>query len=339
MIRLILFFSLFIIAPHYGQTGFAKGSYTTLDGITTDAYIETTGNWNAPFVSIRVKQHLNDNPRVIATESLKKLFISPQYEFVRQFVWKAPVWEADQQHINYTLKEAEFLQVVGYGKVSLFTYFEGTSQRIVYQTKSNRFMELVPPAASSQTGKPLDYKAQLKADCNSSFYAERDLKQLPYSLVAITEFIRNYNSSLPGDSPIVAHSEVMTVVAVPHEEENENMEIPFVVVEKSPVLSGCEKLATEEGIRTCLSNQLTALFDKHFQYPKEAAPEDQSKKMFVQFLFEKDGSVQLKTMRVAHPSIDKELRRVFGKIPKATPGRMRGKPVRVMYMQAFKMKE
>jgi len=339
MTRLILILFLFGIAPLFGQIGFAKGSYTTLDGITTDAYIETTGNWNTPFVSIRVKQHLNDNPRVIATESLKHLFISPQYEFVRQFVWKAPVLEADQQHLNYTQKETAFLQVVGYGSISLYTYFAGTSQRIVYQTKSNRFIELVPPATTSQTGKPLDYKAQLKADCIRSLYREQDLNQLPYSLVAITEFIRNYNSSHPGDSSIVAHSEVMTVVAVPHEEEDENMEIPFVVVEKSPVVSGCEKLTTEEGIRSCLSNQLTALFDKHFQYPKEVAPEDKDKKMFVQFLFEKDGSVQVKTMRVAHPSIEKELRRVFGKIPKATPGRMRGKPVRVMYMQAFKMKE
>jgi len=61
--------------------------------------------------------------------------------------------------------------------------------------------------------------------------------------------------------------------------------------------------------------------------------------MFLQFLIEKDGTIQMKAMRVAHPSIEVELQRVFGKMQKVKPGMMRNKAVTVNYMQVFKVKE
>lgn len=325
-----------------GQTGYGKGSYTTLDGVTHDAYIETDMNWNSPFESIRVKTNLNDKARTLPTTQLMKLTISPHYEFVRQMIWKAPVRIANSTQLNYTQKETAFLQVVGYGKASLFTYFEGTTQRIVYQTKPNRFIELVPPPSSeSPSGKPLDYKDQIRADFKSSFYQEKDLKQLPFTLSSITEFVRNYNSYLPGDDDSVAYSEVIPAVKVPREESEEGLltEVPFVIVEKSPVYPGCEKLTTEEEIKACFIKELDDFFDQHFKYPKEAPPADISKRIFVQFLFEKDGSVQTKALRVSHSSIEKELQRIFKKIPKLKPGMMNNNPASVIYSHAFKVRE
>ncbi|WP_291117928.1 hypothetical protein [Flavobacterium sp. UBA6135] len=340
MIRLLYLHLLLLVLPVQGQTDFSKGTYTTLDGVATDAYIASR-NWNQPFESIQVKTNLNDSPITIATEQLQKLFVSPEHQFVRQKIWKAPVWVPDHTELNYTKNEVVFLKLVGYGKVSLYTYYEGTSQRIVYKAKTNRFMEFVPPnGTATKTGKPLDYKDQIKADFNSSLYQESDLKQLTYSLLTITEFVRNYNSYIMDDIQ-VAHSEVVRAVTVPREDHDEeaNFEVPFVVLEKSPVYPGCEKLATEEEVRICFSTQLEALFDKHFKYPKEAAPEDKDKKMFLQFLIEKDGTIQMKAMRVAHPSIEVELQRVFGKMQKVKPGMMRNKAVTVNYMQVFKVKE
>ena len=340
MYRLIFVYFLLAAVALQSQTNFSKGTYTTLDGVAKDGYIASC-NWNEPFESIQVKTNLNDNPITIATKQLQKLFISPEQQFVRQKIWKAPVWTPDNTELNYTKNEEVFLKLVGYGKVSLYTYFEGTSQRIVYKGKTNRFMEFVPPnATATKTGKSLDYKDQIRADFNSSFYQESDLKQLTYSLLTITEFVRNYNSYIM-DNMQVAHSEVVRAVTVPRDDHDEeaNFEVPFAVVEKSPVYPGCEKLATEEEIKTCFNTQVEALFDKHFNYPKEAAPEDKDKKMFVAFLIEKDGSIQVRAMRVAHPSIDAELRRVFGKMQKLKPGMMRNKAVTVVYNQVFKVKE
>jgi len=261
MIRLLYLHLLLLVLPVQGQTDFSKGTYTTLDGVATDAYIASR-NWNQPFESIQVKTNLNDSPITIATEQLQKLFVSPEHQFVRQKIWKAPVWVPDHTELNYTKNEVVFLKLVGYGKVSLYTYYEGTSQRIVYKAKTNRFMEFVPPnGTATKTGKPLDYKDQIKADFNSSLYQESDLKQLTYSLLTITEFVRNYNSYIMDDIQ-VAHSEVVRAVTVPREDHDEeaNFEVPFVVLEKSPVYPGCEKLATEEEVRICFSTQLEALF-------------------------------------------------------------------------------
>ncbi|GGD26533.1 hypothetical protein [Flavobacterium orientale] len=340
MIRLLYFYLLLLVLPTQGQTDFSKGTYTTLDGVATDAYIASR-NWNEPFESIQVKTNLNDSPKTIAIEQLQKLFVSPENQFVRQKIWKAPVWVPDHTELNYTKNEAVFLKLVGYGKVSLYTYYEGTTQRIVYQAKSNRFMEFVPPnATATKTGKPLDYKDQIKADFNSSLYQERDLKQLTYSLLTLIEFVRNYNSYIRDDNQ-VAYSEVVAMERAPHGEvmEEPDFEVPFAVVEKSPVYPGCENLATEEEIKTCLNTALEALFVKHFKYPKAAAPEHKDKKMFVKFLIQKDGTVQLSSLRAAHPSIDEELRRVFGKMKKLKPGMVRNTAVNVAYFQVFKVKE
>lgn len=341
MIRLAVIFIFSALATLQGQTSFSKGTYTTLDGVTTDAYIESR-NWNEPFESIRVKTTIKEVPKTIETAKLMKLTVSPLHEFVRQIVWKAPVWEPDNTRMKYTKNEAAFMHVIGYGKASLFSYYEGSTQRIVYQTQSNRFVEFVPPNSNpSSTGKPLDFKDQIRADFKSSLYQERDVRQLHYSITAITEFVRNYNSYIRDDNTSVAHSDLVRMETVPRGETSEgaNSEVPFVIVEKSPVFPGCEKLTSEEEIKMCLSTELEALFDKHFRYPKEASPEDREKKFFVQFIFQKDGSVQLKLIRVPHPSIEAELHRVFGKIPKLKPGLMQGKTASVTYMQAFKMKD
>lgn len=334
---LLIFLS---ITTMQSQSDFVRCSYTRFDGVMTPAYIESI-NWQQPFESIRVKTKLEDPPTTIAIKELIKLTLSEELQFVRQMVWKAPVWETDHTGLNYSHKDVAFLKLIGYGKVSLYSYFDGTSQRIVYQTKSNRFIEFVPPNATpSPKGKPLDYKDQIRADFNSSFYRESDLKQLTYSLLDITEFVRNYNSYIPGDNGLVAHSDVVGVETVPRIDnvEEPEFDVPFAAVEKSPVLQGCETLATEQEIRACLSNRLEVHFQQHFKFPKEAKPEDSEKKFFVQFIFEKDGSFKIQTMRIPHPSIETEIRRIFEKIPKLKPGLMRDKPVRVVYMQAFRMK-
>ena len=49
-------------------------------------------------------------------------------------------------------------------------------------------------------------------------------------------------------------------------------------------------------------------------------------------LFRSDGSVvDAEVLRGVDPSLDKEALRVIGTMPKWTPGKQRGKPVRVKY--------
>ena len=68
-------------------------------------------------------------------------------------------------------------------------------------------------------------------------------------------------------------------------------------------------------------------------YPPVAAEEGVSGKVTVQFIVEKDGSVSnVKVVRGKHPALDAEAVRVVKKMPRWTPGRNNGAPVRVTYM-------
>lgn len=71
---------------------------------------------------------------------------------------------------------------------------------------------------------------------------------------------------------------------------------------------------------------------KHIKYPELAKEYGIQGKVYIQFVVEKDGSVSnVKVMRSVDASLDKEAIRVIQSMPKWTPGKQRGKPVRVSY--------
>lgn len=72
--------------------------------------------------------------------------------------------------------------------------------------------------------------------------------------------------------------------------------------------------------------------NQNINYPPAAAEEGASGKVIVQFIVEKDGSISnVKVVRGKHPALDAEALRVVKKMPKWTPGRNNGMPVRVTY--------
>lgn len=67
-------------------------------------------------------------------------------------------------------------------------------------------------------------------------------------------------------------------------------------------------------------------------YPAAASEEGVQGKVTVQFIVEKDGSItHVKVVRGKHPALDAEAARVIRKMPRWTPGRNNGQPVRVTY--------
>ncbi len=70
----------------------------------------------------------------------------------------------------------------------------------------------------------------------------------------------------------------------------------------------------------------------HIVYPAAASEEGISGKVTVQFIVEKDGRITgVKVVRGKHPALDAEAKRVVSQMPKWTPGRNNGQPVRVTY--------
>lgn len=78
---------------------------------------------------------------------------------------------------------------------------------------------------------------------------------------------------------------------------------------------------------------------ENVKYPQEAKDKNISGRVFVNFVVEKDGSVdEVKVLRSIGGGCDEEAVRVVKSMPKWTPGKQKGKPVRVSYIIPFVFK-
>ena len=71
---------------------------------------------------------------------------------------------------------------------------------------------------------------------------------------------------------------------------------------------------------------------ENMKYPKQAMKEGIQGRVAVRFIVEKDGSISdVKPILSVHPLLNKEAVRVVESMPKWTPGKQNGKPVRVRF--------
>ena len=71
---------------------------------------------------------------------------------------------------------------------------------------------------------------------------------------------------------------------------------------------------------------------ENMKYPKQAMKEGIQGRVAVSFIVEKDGSISdVKPILSVHPLLNKEAVRVVKSMPKWTPGKQNGKPVRVRF--------
>ena len=79
-------------------------------------------------------------------------------------------------------------------------------------------------------------------------------------------------------------------------------------------------------------SELMKYLSTNMRYPKEAQSKGIQGRVIVQFVVEKDGSItDAKVMKPVDPQLDAEALRVVNAMPKWTPGKQRGKAVRVRY--------
>ena len=79
-------------------------------------------------------------------------------------------------------------------------------------------------------------------------------------------------------------------------------------------------------------SELMKYLSTNMRYPKEAQSRGIQGRVIVQFVVEKDGSItDAKVMKPVDPQLDAEALRAVNAMPKWTPGKQRGKAVRVRY--------
>jgi protein TonB len=122
--------------------------------------------------------------------------------------------------------------------------------------------------------------------------------------------------------------EIVEIVEV--EEVEEDIDVPFAVIEDVPVFPGCEKVPKSQR-RTCFQEQINKHIRKNFRYPEIAQEMGIQGRVYVQFVIAKDGAITNIRMRGPDKNLEKEAQRIISKLPQMTPGKQRGRPVRVPF--------
>jgi protein TonB len=114
-------------------------------------------------------------------------------------------------------------------------------------------------------------------------------------------------------------SSIEYVEAKPAEEEVVE-ETPFVMVEDMPLFQGGN------------SDTFRAWIAKNLKYPDIAAENGISGRVYIQFCVNSKGDiVDVVVLRGVDPALDKEAMRVVSSSPKWTPGKQRGRAVKVQF--------
>ncbi|MGN7515117.1 MAG: energy transducer TonB [Allomuricauda sp.] len=127
------------------------------------------------------------------------------------------------------------------------------------------------------------------------------------------------------------NTEIAPIESIDVAEDDVPDEIPFVLIENAPVFPGCENEKTEEDKRTCFQEQILNHIRKNFRYPEVAKEMGLQGRVSVIFTVQKDGSIGNVRLRGPHESLEKEAARIISKLPRLTPGKQRGTPVKVPY--------
>ncbi|WP_190811055.1 energy transducer TonB [Flagellimonas sp. S3867] len=114
-------------------------------------------------------------------------------------------------------------------------------------------------------------------------------------------------------------------------EVEEDVVVPFAVVEYVPVFPGCEIYETQEERKECFNQMVQKHIIKNFKYPQTALEMRISGKVFVQFDINSKGEVSNIQKRGPDRLLEKEAVRIIASLPKVKPGIQRGKPTKVRY--------
>lgn len=124
--------------------------------------------------------------------------------------------------------------------------------------------------------------------------------------------------------------EVIEVADVEVEEIEEDVDVPFAVIEDVPIFPGCEN-EPKNKLRDCFNSMMQKHIGKNFRYPEIAQEMGVQGRVNVMFVIQKDGSIGNVRMRGPDKNLEEEAARIIGKLPKMTPGKQRGRAVRVPF--------
>lgn len=113
-------------------------------------------------------------------------------------------------------------------------------------------------------------------------------------------------------------------------EEEEEISVPFAIIEEVPVFPGCENMSKADQ-RVCFQQKMQEHVTKHFRYPDTALELGIQGKVFVLFAIGSDGKVTDIVTRGPDRILEAEAKRIIAALPPMTPGKQRNRKVKVPY--------
>ena len=126
--------------------------------------------------------------------------------------------------------------------------------------------------------------------------------------------------------------EIVEVEEIEVAEVEEDIEVPFSVIENVPVFPGCENKKGNNAKKQCMSDKISKFVNRKFN--TDLAGDlglEGRQRINVIFKIDKNGNITNIRARAPHPGLEKEAKRVIGLLPKMKPGKQRGKSVTVPY--------
>ena len=114
-------------------------------------------------------------------------------------------------------------------------------------------------------------------------------------------------------------------------DEEEEISVPFAVIENVPIYPGCESAKGNTARKACFQKKIQEHIKKEFKYPQIAAEMNIQGRVFVQFAINSKGIIDRIRTRGPDPGLEKEAARIVASLPKMTPGMQRGRAVTVPY--------
>ncbi len=123
---------------------------------------------------------------------------------------------------------------------------------------------------------------------------------------------------------------IISVDDIMVDEVEEEITVPFAVIEDVPVFPGCEQVAKEER-RACFEQKIQEHVKKNFRYPEIALEMGIQGKVHVQFIINVDGNITDIKTRGPDRLLENEAERIIATLPKMTAGKQRGRSVKVPF--------
>ena len=123
---------------------------------------------------------------------------------------------------------------------------------------------------------------------------------------------------------------IISVEEVKVAEVVEDISVPFSLIEEVPVFPGCEG-TPKELMRKCFVEKVQQHIRNNFHYPQSAMTNNIQGKVYVQFTIDENGHIVNIISRAPHFILKESAENLMKSLPEMTPGRQRGKPVKVNY--------